>query len=150
MKHLHVFIVRGEVDGGCSTFLTSTFLFSSFPVPEKLDGMTVRRCRSSFGPIASHFPPSVFNRVVGPGLFGSGLNVASTTWLEIHGEIGILLSAVDAHLLVASSVQFNVVEHAHEDDVAWQILRRRIHHRVRDELLNPCKILPLHELSWYL
>ena len=92
---------------------------------------------------------SVFNRVVGPGLFGSGLDVASTTWLEIYGAIGNLLSPVDAHLLVASSVQFNVVEHAHEDDVAWQILRRRIHPRVRDELLIS---LPFshHELCCYL
>ena len=82
---------------------------------------------------------SVFNRVVVPRLFGSGLNVASTSWLEIYGEFGNLLSAVDAHLLVASSVQFNVVEHAHEDGAVWQILRRRIHPLFRDELLISLK-----------
>ena len=50
-----------------------------------------------------------------------------------------LSSVVDARLLVASSVQANAVEHAHEDDPVWKIIRRRTPPRFSDELLNPSK-----------
>ena len=43
---------------------------------------------------------------------------------------------VDAHLLVASPVQVNVVEHAHEDDLVWKIRRRKIPLRFREDFLN--------------
>ena len=80
---------------------------------------------------------SVCNRVVMPGLLRSGTNEAPMTWLEILGEIDNMLHAVDAHLLVARSVQFRTVEHAHEDDPVWKTLRRIISIRFRDKLLNP-------------
>ena len=46
-------------------------------------------------------------------------------------------SVVDARLLLASSVQANVVEHAHEDDPVWKIIRRRTPPSV-----TSCGILP--------
>ena len=58
----------------------------------------------------------VGNRVVVPALLRPGPDEAPMTWLEILGEIDNFPGTVDTHLLVGSSVQFNVVEHAHEDD----------------------------------
>ena len=71
-----------------------------------------------------------------PRLPRSGLHEAPLTSHEILGEMGHLLSVVDAHLLVASRVQVNVVEHAHEDPV-WKICRRNIPPCFREELFNP-------------
>ena len=99
--------------------------FFIFPLREKLDVLTVRRSRYLLrdrGPL----PSSVFDRVEVRGLRGSVSNEAPMTWLEIIGIIGNLLSVVDAHPLVACSVQLNIVERAHGDNPVWSILRRKI------------------------
>ena len=57
------------------------------------------------------------------------------TKLEIHVAIGNLLSFVNARLLLAGFGQVNVVEHAHEDDPVWKMLRRGM--PLRGELSNP-------------
>ena len=87
-------------------------------------------------------PPSssASDRVVVPRLHGSGPSVAPMTWLEMLGETCNLSSAVDAYLLVASSVQINVVEHAHERGSVWQIIRRKTPPRFHDEFVNPVNL----------
>ena len=60
---------------------------------------------------------------------------SARTWFENLGDIGNSLGVVDAHLLVAGSVQLNIVEHVHEDGLVWKVLRRGIP-RISQELMN--------------
>ena len=79
-----------------------------------------------FSAIASRVPWVFFDRVEVPRLLGSLPKVAPMTWHEILGEVGILLGAAGAHLIIASFVQVSFVEHAGEDNPVWKCLRRKI------------------------
>ena len=63
-----------------------------------------------------------------------------TTQLEIHGQIRNLLCAVDTHLVIASSVAVNNVEHDHEDDPVWKFHQLKFSPSCSEELLHPLSV----------
>ena len=90
-EHLNVICVSGEMNGGFPLLDVSVPSFLFFA--QHLCG--------------DRAPPSsgVCNRDEIPRLLRSRTSLAPMTWLEILGEIGNSFRVVDAHLLVASSVQ---------------------------------------------
>ena len=81
----------------------------------------------------------MFGAVVVPGLLRSWPTEARTTWLEILRDICNFPSTVDLQLLVAGSVQLDVLEHAHENDPVQKIFRRGIPLRKNDDELDRLK-----------
>ena len=106
-------------------------------VGKTLDVLTVRRCRSYFPQLRL-----IFLECIRSCRSSRTARIRATCGdkdlFEILGKPGNVLSVVDARLLVACSVQRNIVEHAHEDDPVWTILRRGIPHRFsEDTVVSP-------------